>query len=183
MLLFLLTIADEGEADKVEYVYNTYHEDMLRFAKSRLKKAGLPCYLIDAEDAVQNAFVKITKYIKKIDFDTSSMEIRMYLFSVVSNEATNIIKDYKYFDDIEDYVDVISDERFFEEIKVRENYQEVMTAIEKLDEKYSITFLYHYHRDMSVKEIAELMGISEKTVYTRLERGRKLLLEILREED
>lgn len=182
MLLFLLTIADEGEADKVEYVYNTYHEDMLRFAKSRLRNAGLSSYLIDAEDAVQNAFVKITKYIKKIDFDASPMEIRTYLFSVVSNEVTNIIKDYKYFDDIEDYADVISDESFFEEIKVREKYQEVMTAIKKLDEKYSITFLYYYHRDMSVKEIAELMGISEKTVYTRLERGRKLLLDILREE-
>ncbi len=182
MLLFLLTIADEGEADKVEYVYNTYHEDMLRFAKSRLRNAGLSSYLIDAEDAVQNAFVKITKYINKIDFDAAPKELRTYLFSVVSNEVTNIIKDYKFFDDIEDYADVIGDESFFEEIKVRENYDAVMTALKKLDDKYSITFLYHYHRDMSVRGIAELMGISEKTVYTRLERGKKLLLEILREE-
>lgn len=181
MILFLLTIADEGEADKVEGLYNMYHEDMLRFAKSRLRNAGLFSYLNDAEDAVQNAFVKITKYIKRINFDATQREVKAYVFSIVSNEVVNIIKDYKYFEDIEDYADVIGDESFFEEIKVRENYEEVMNALKKLDEKYSITFLYYYHRNMSVLEIAELMGISEKTVYTRLERGRKLMSDILRE--
>jgi DNA-directed RNA polymerase specialized sigma24 family protein len=33
---------------------------------------------------------------------------------------------------------------------------------------------------MTVKEIADMMGISAKTVYTRLARGKKLLLDSLK---
>ena len=50
-----------------------------------------------------------------------------------------------------------------------------------MDEKYSITLMYRYSSSMSVKEIADLMGISEKTVYTRISRGKQKLLEMLEE--
>ena len=48
-----------------------------------------------------------------------------------------------------------------------------------MDEKYSIALLYHYCEDMSVKEIAELMGLPEQTVYTRLTRGKRILLDMM----
>ena len=36
------------------------------------------------------------------------------------------------------------------------------------------------NKEMSITEIAELMGISRKTVYTRLERGRVKLINALK---
>ena len=68
MLQFLLSIADEKDHAKIEYLYNRYHEDMIRFARYRLRQKKMPNYELDAEDAVQNAFLKITKYIDKVDF-------------------------------------------------------------------------------------------------------------------
>ena len=62
-------------------------------------------------------------------------------------------------------------------MRIIERYEKVVKAIEKLDEKYSLTLLYRYNENMSVGEIATLMGVPEKTVYTRLERGKKLLLQ------
>ena len=65
MLIFLLSISDKSVAANVERLYRDYYEDLLRFAQGRLKQSGIKNYEIDAEDAVQNAFVKITKYIDK----------------------------------------------------------------------------------------------------------------------
>ena len=56
----------------------------------------------------------------------------------------------------------------------------MVKAIEKLDEKYSTTLQLFYCEEMAPNDIAELMGLSPKTVYTRLARGKKILLESLK---
>ena len=58
----------------------------------------------------------------------------------------------------------------------------MVKAIETLDERYSTTLYMVYCQEMTVNEIAEMMGISTKTVYTRLARGRKLLLDTIKGE-
>ena len=69
---------------------------------------------------------------------------------------------------------------FIEELKMQECYGEIVRAIEKLDDKYCTTLQLFFCKEMTPNEIAELMGISPKTVYTRLARGKKLLLETLK---
>ena len=71
---------------------------------------------------------------------------------------------------------------FIEELEIKEKYSEVVKAIETLDERYSTTLYMVYCQEMTVNEIAEMMGISTKTVYTRLARGRKLLLDTIKGE-
>lgn len=180
MLSFLLS-TNESNHSKIIYLYNTYHDDMIKFAKYRLKKSGLPNYELDAEDVVQNAFVKISKYINSVNFDACEKEIKSYVLSVVANETKNMVNEYTYFDGIDSHAEELSDEDFFERIRIKETYHRVIDQIKHMDEKYSITLLYYYCEDMSVKEISGLMGISEKTVYTRITRGKRLLLELLSE--
>lgn len=181
MLSFLLSITDESNHSRIIYLYNTYHDDMIKLAKYRLKKSGLPNYELDSEDVVQNAFVKISKYINSIDFEVCEKELKAYVLSIVANESKNAVNEYKYFDDIESHEEDLSDDDFFERIEIKETYDMVIEQIKHMDEKYSITLLFHYSEDMSVKEIADLMGISEKTVYTRITRGKRLLLELISE--
>jgi DNA-directed RNA polymerase specialized sigma24 family protein len=69
---------------------------------------------------------------------------------------------------------------FIEELEIQKNYKKVIEPISKMDEIYSITLMYVFIEEKSVKEIASLMGISQRTVYTRLERGRKILLSSLK---
>ena len=61
-------------------------------------------------------------------------------------------------------------------------YEDVVKAIENLDPVYSVTLLLKYERGLSPKEIAEMMEIPEKTVYTRLSRGKKMLRDALKGE-
>ena len=51
-----------------------------------------------------------------------------------------------------------------------------------MNELYSITLNCVYVEDMSIKEVAKMMGISEKAVYSRLERGKEILRNALKGE-
>ena len=179
MLHFLLSIADESDHAKIEYIYHRYHDEMLRVAKARLHRRGVPNYDLDAEDAVQNAFVKIVKHINRIDFSMEERSIRAYILKIVANEAANVAEDRRVTDDINEFADRIEDGDFFGELRVQERYEDVIEAIQQLDERYSIPLSLRAEKNMEIKEIAELLGIAEKSVYTRLERARKMLIEIL----
>ena len=60
MLQFLLTICDEEYHSRIEYIYNRFHDDMMRFAFSRFKTINSRDPLLNAEDAVQRAYLRIT---------------------------------------------------------------------------------------------------------------------------
>lgn len=179
MLQFLLTIADKSEHEKVEYVYQKYHQEMLRLATHRLRQRRSANCELDAEDVVQNAFVKIVRHIGKIDFSRSEQEVHSYIMTIVANEAKIFMDDAVYCDSLEQHEELLSDDDFIKQICIREQYQEVVSAIAQLDERYSITLSLRYVDNMSVKDIAVLLGIEEKSVYTRIERGKRKLLEKL----
>lgn len=182
MLAFLLMICGDDIKEKIEHIYKTYHRDMLRYAKGQLKKMNVPDYEAEAEDVVQNAFLKITRYSERIRFDRGDDAVKSYVFAIVLNEAINNANEYTATVNIDDCFEVSTEDEFFEQLPIKEDYEKVIQAIQRLDDKYRYTLMLHYTHDMSVKEIAKLMGIPEKTVYTRLERGRKQLLALLEKE-
>ena len=126
MLLFLYTLVDPDDKYKIEYIYQTFHDDMIRLARSKLKTANMSNYNYDAEDVVQNAFVKITKYIKKIDIHVNPIALRAYIFTIVSNEANSFMQENKFFESIDDYAEILQDrpdEEFMPDGKVQAEYQ------------------------------------------------------------
>lgn len=179
MLLFLYTLVDPEDHPKIEFIYRTYHEDMVRLARGKLKRANIPNYELDAEDVVQNAYIKISTYIKKIDIHAQHRELKAYLLSIVSNETTNFLRGLKPFQDIDDYAESLQDTEFIDSLQVNDQYEEVVRAIQNMDEKYSTTLLYRLRDELTISEIAQLMDVPEKTVYTRLNRGTKLLYDAL----
>jgi RNA polymerase sigma-70 factor (ECF subfamily) len=183
LLIFLLSISDKGVAANVERLYRDYYEDLLRFAQGRLKQSGIKNYEIDAEDAVQNAFVKITKYIDKINVSAPEKAVRSYVFSIVANEVTDIVSRDQRCDDIEEYADSLADEEIVEKMSIKESYRNVVKIIKRMDEKYSTVLMYYFCYDMSVKEIARMLNVSENTVYSRFSRGKLILLKTIGGED
>lgn len=183
VLNFLLMIADESNREKIEYIYYKYHDDMIRFARYKLKDFDIDSYELDSEDVVQNAFLKIVKYIDAIDISKPENQLKSYIFSIVANETKNFIEDATHYDDIDIYAETMIDDYFFDKLQINIRYEHVVEKIKQLDERYSITLLLYYGEEMDVKKISELMEIAEKTVYTRLERGKRLLLEDLSREE
>ncbi len=183
MLSFLYTLIDDNERPKIEYIYNKFHNDMVRLAKSKLRRMGVPNYDLDAEDTVQRSFIKIAKYLGSINFNVGDGPLKSYIFSVVTNEARETRKEYTHTDDIEEYAEKLTDDEFILSMQIHERYEQVVAAIRRMDDKYSTILLFRFCEEMTIPEIAQLLELPEKTVYTRLERGKKILLETIEKED
>lgn len=181
MLQFLLTISDEANHSNIERIYNKYHDQMMKYAHKKFKEAKRKNFAFDAEDAVQNSFFKIVKNIDRIDFSQSEKMVKNYCFCILDNEIRNLLGDGELnCQDLTDYC--IADEfSFINEIEMKEAYADVVKSIESLDEKYSTTLFLVFCQEISVNEIAEMMGIAPQTVYTRLRRGKKILQDKLAE--
>ena len=182
MLQFLLTLCDEKYHSRIEYIYNRFHDDMMRFAVSKFRTMNSRNPVLDAEDAVQRAYLRITKYIHNLQFPMHDNKLRCYVFSVVLHEVIRIseenVKDLEFREEIfvDDGYNVIED------IDIKLMYEDVVKAIENLDPVYSTTLLLKYERGLTPVQIAEMMEIPEKTVYTRLSRGKKMLRDALKGE-
>ncbi len=156
---------------------------MIKLAKLRFYTAGSTSYRTDAEDAVQNAFLKITKYIHAINTDMPYNSLKAYMLTVVSNEVNTMLSRSRAFEDIDDREAEICEAEFLKQLRISERYNDTLEAINKLDEIYGITLICRYGYEMEIKDIASFMGVSDKTVYTRLSRGKRMLLDMLKDEN
>lgn len=126
----------------------------------------------DAEDAVQNTFLKLLR----TDIRFSDEEhIRKWLIRVAVNECKNVWKSFWHrnmvsFDELEKEPEYTESDK-----------QEIFSEIIKLPKKYSVVIHLYYYEGYSVREISQIMGISESNVQIRLLRARNKLKELLEE--
>lgn len=126
----------------------------------------------DADDVVQDTLIQYHTADKQFD---SEQHIRAWLLRVAINKAKNINMSFfrRASVPLEDYIETL----LFDSPEGKELFEEVL----KLPEKYRIAIHLFYYEDYSVKEIAEILHISESNVKVRLSRGRKLLKTTLQE--
>ena len=168
MLMLYFALID-SEADQLRFsdIYSNYQKQMLLVAKRILHSDE------DAEDAVQDTFLQY--YNSKKEFE-SEQHIRAWLIRVAINKAKNMNLSFwrKNKTSLEDYMETL----VFETPESEHLFETVMG----LPEKYRIVIHLFYYEDYSVREIGEILKISESNVKVRLSRGRMLLRETLEEE-
>ena len=182
MLQFLLTLCDEKYHSRIEYIYNRFHDDMMRFAVSKFNTMNSRNPVLDAEDAVQRAYLRITQYIDKLEFPIHDKKLKCYVFSIVLHEVIRITEENEKNFEFREEIFVDDGYNIIEDIDIKLMYEDVVKAIENLDPVYSTTLLLKYERGLTPAQIAEMMEIPEKTVYTRLSRGKKMLRDALKGE-
>ena len=181
MLQFLLAITEEGQRGKIEYIFKSFHGDMLSFAMSYIRNRCPDSTLHDAEDAVEDSFIRLTKYIASFDMSSDDNKTKNYIFSILINECNNVLS--KKSNALPLNENIITEEgsenEFFETLEISERYEAVVAAIKRLDYKYSSSLYLRFFEEKSVRSISEELGIPEKTVYTRIARARAMLIELL----
>ncbi len=127
----------------------------------------------DAEDVVQDTFIQYHTSSK--DFE-SEQHLRAWLIRVTINKAKNMNRTFWRQNklSIDDYTETL---KF--ETPVSKN---IFKTVMQLPEKYRIVIHLFYYEDYSIKEIKDVLKISESNVKVRLSRGRVILKEILKEE-
>ncbi len=120
----------------------------------------------DAEDAVQDALIRL--YHTDKDFE-SEEHLKAWLLRVTINAAKSTKRLFwnRNRTSYEEYMDSLS----FEEPSDRSLMDEVLA----LPEKYRIVIHLFYYEEYKIKEIADILKVSENTVKTRLLNGRKIL--------
>jgi len=180
MLFFLLAIADENDRAKVEEIYQKYHEVMYKVALSKL--SGRPNAAYEAEEVLQNAFIKIINHLQSIRFNECEERLEAYFVSIAINETMNILSSNRSvpFDNLPE--EIVSDEDFVTSLCMRDEYERVKRAILHLDDRYRPVLFLYLVEERGGPEIAELLDMNISTVHTTIQRGKALLLKILKGE-
>lgn len=160
----------EEERSQFEQLYIEYKQDMYAIAYNILGNNE------DAEDAVHQSFLKIAEKFTEIS-SFSCQKLRSYIVIISSNTAKNIYKQNKRRADKNTVFDaaVSIPDDYFEMI----DYFELKETIKKLPQDYKDVIYLYYTKDLSAKDIADLLDISTANVYKRISRARMLLKEYL----
>ncbi len=178
MLLYLSMLDTQEEKDKFTLIYEQYQQFCWYVAYQLLGDAHL------AEDAVQEAFLALTRHLDKVE-NVDSPRTKKFLMTIVKSKAIDILRKNKAetcsSEDMSlEIPDPSSD--ILDQYITKENYDYLISCILELDEAYRVVFEYKYLHQMSDTEIAGLLNISPKLANVRFYRARKKLQEMLETE-
>lgn len=138
-----------------------YFDMVYRLALTRSKDKHI------AEDVCQDVFLK---YIKSDKIFDSEEHIKAWLIKVSINTTKSYFTSSWHKKTVP-----LSEELLFSDPEKSDLFEKV----QKLSPKYSHIIHLHYYEDLSISEIAKILGMNESTVKSRLFRGRQKLKEIL----
>ena len=185
--------ARSGDRSAFDDLYRDYSEPLLKF----VVKMGVP--LQDAEDIVSDTFMEAIEHIgelrKTSAFSTWLHEIAKRKVYAINKEHKNhsevSLSAYMDADPQNDELDILAmraaqyncDDTimlpadYAENEEIKQIIAETVNALN--DDQREAVYLF-YHDGRSIKEIAELTGVSGNTVKTRLELARKYIKRKLR---
>lgn len=162
----LLKLAQDGDKEAFVIVIESYKFKLYRIGRTLLSNDE------DIGDAMQETVLKVFKGITNIKKLES---FKSWIFKIMINECNNILRSRKK---ISFFTKLFKEESYVDEYNF-EN-EPVMKAIKSLKEDFKKVILLHYYEDLSVRDIAEVLEISEGTVKSRLSRARGKLSEMLK---
>lgn len=155
-----LTLQQDDYAYKE--LYERYWPQLLSFARRLLRDEE------DAKDVIQETFIKLHTKLGSIEVEQS---VRSYLYRSVRNAIIDRAKHDKikgnYIEGIRQYMEA-GYEHADAQLQLKELSALIESEIEKLPPKMRAIFELSRKQYMSHKEIAEEVGIDEKTVKKQL---------------
>jgi RNA polymerase sigma factor (sigma-70 family) len=145
----------------------------------------------EAEDIVQETFLKAFKYIDR--FSPSKASFKTWLLTIARNQSINVFSSLKRKavrlfaeEEIEgsDWGSGTNMSRTTNAeslLSVKQEFSRVMDALKKIPERQRTALLLKTQEDMSYDEIAVIMQTSASAVESLIFRARKTILEIVKD--
>ena len=176
-LIELVCAAQNGEEAAATDLYNAFQKDLYYHI---LKTVNDPTL---AEDLLQDTFIEILQTINNLNepaaFPSWSKQVAYHKCTAYFKKRREILADEKedglsVFDTLEeDNAEFIPDEA----LDKADLKQTIHQMIDELPEEQRSALLLRYFDEISVKEIAEIQGVTEGTVKSRLNYGRQAIKE------
>lgn len=187
-------LEDVGQTEELVWITQTLAGDTAAFACLFERYKGVVYTHVfyrlnnplDAQDAVQEIFQRA--YLKLHTFDTSR-RFRAWLLTIATNYCTDMLRrrlSLKRFVqavslDVVDYWLADHESNPEQLTQSRAGRDTVRQVVGKLPDKYRELVVLFYWNELSYSEIAEISGLKESTVKTRLHRARGQLIALLEE--
>lgn len=165
----LLELA-EGDYKAFEKLYKLYWDFVFNDCYRRLKS------IEDAENITQDVFLTIWENRKTI----TSINFKGYLFTLTKNKTLNFIMKNKPMLVAEYEESLVTDMCPYKEILLKEATAKFMNKVISLPNQQRTVFEMRYKENLSTKEIAEIMGLSIKTVRNHLGKALAVVKSILK---
>ena len=151
--------------DELSEYIKLFHGTVYRLAFSYVRNCA------EAEDICQDAFVKLLGY--KGEFEAPE-NCKAWLIRVTINLSKNLLKSGRFTrcTVLDENLPILDGEQ-----------HELMEAVMSLPPKYRSVIHLYYYEGYSVKEIADMLGVSVSSVTTRLARARERLKALLLREE
>lgn len=130
----------------------------------------------DAEDATQATFMRLID--RPRDFEDEGHE-RAWLITVASNLCRDILKSAAR----TRTVAMPEGVEYVDERATADQIDETLEAVMRLPEKYKDVVYLHYYEGMPTDEIAQVVGSPPSTVRNRLRDARRLLRQMLGDDE
>lgn len=166
MLIYALTIVKPTDRPKLERLYLEYRSVMFCAANEILHNEH------EAEDAVQQAFVKIAENLGKIP-DELSTKTKAFVVTIAENTAIDRYRKLKRHGDCELCEEACGIEA--------NSADEPVSCILKLPARYRQFILLKYYHGYSTREIAKLLGMSSAAASKTAQRAKQRLEQLCRE--
>lgn len=180
-LISMVRAVQNGEEAAATTLYDTFYDDVYYHIMKTVKDPDL------AADLTQDTFLDILQNIGALKepaaFITWSRQVAYHRCTAHFRKRKELLADenedgYSVFDTlVEDREEFIPDEALDKE----ELKQSIHAMIDELPEEQRSAILMRYFDEISVKEIAEIQGVSEGTVKSRLNYGRKAIKQSVEE--
>jgi RNA polymerase sigma-70 factor, ECF subfamily len=179
---FSLTALQSGDPEEFSRLVDTYSTKIYRLAIKILNQQQ------DAEDVLQETFVKAYRGLNKFD---GRSKLSTWLFRIATNEALMVIR-RKHPETVSIDEPIETEEGEQEPVQIidwcclpenellsEETRSKLDAAVQKLPERLKVVFLLRDINDLSTQETAEILGLTDTAVKTRLSRARLRLREEL----
>ena len=174
----LMIAVGKGDQRAFDEIYNRYSGPLLGYFIRMLWKDREK-----AEDFVHDIFAKI---VRKPELFDPKRKFKTWVYSVANNMCKNEYKKQEVRKNTSNGLDehyAVGDANtdVFGEVQDRFFREEFEQCLEALDLKHSEAFKLRHIEGLSIKEIAEVLEISDGTVKSRLFYATKYLAESLKE--
>lgn len=151
------------------------------FARTNVKMYSISYNILknkfDAEEAVAQTFLKIIDNSKKISA-LPCPKIEPYCVIILKNETMNIIRKHKnllYVEDVDYFDHNDRDYDIEDEYLETVNKEKLLSCINRLSDDEKNFIHLRFVNEMRLKDISELLGITEETAKKRSQRILKKL--------
>ena len=180
-MILVFAFSDANEASKFEYMYRKYKRLLYYKAWEILHDE------MAAEDALSETMIRVYRNMDKIG-DPDSPQSAAFLKTIVRNVSLTLLKKRSHAPSLMPETDDDEPENeladtFDLEALVLDGMSEesLCLIVERLDEESRNIFVLKYAYDLSHREIASQLGLTENNVTVRLHRTKKKLAAMLEE--